>query len=91
MTPALGSRETHISYDLSGFLCDVVESWEMGSVIKGRYMQMLRELLTLRKIIQPSLEYRNPFNRVQAMVVLLRMGETALLRRLWVRHCCNQF
>ena len=56
----------------------------MGSVIKGRYMQMLRVLLPLRQVILHSLQLRNTFIRVQVMVVLLRMGEMALLRKTWV-------
>ena len=90
MTPTLGWRERHVSYVLGGLLVVVVESIEMVRVVTGLYMQMLGFLLPLRQVIQHSLQSRKPFNRVQVRLVLLRMGEMALLRRLWVGYCCNQ-
>ena len=90
MTSTPGSRERHVSYLLGGFLFVVVESIEMDRVIKVLHMQMPGFLLPLRQVIHHTLELRNPYSCVQVRLVLLRMGEMALLRRRWVVHCWNQ-
>ena len=88
----LRERERHIEYVLSDFLGVGVELWEMITVIDGLYMHMLGVLLSRRQVVHLTLQLRNPYFRAQVRVVLLRMGEPALLRGGCVfPHCCNQF
>ena len=77
----LRERERHSEYVLSFLLGVGVELWEMVTVIDGLYMQMLGVLVSLRQVFHLTLQLRNPYFRAQVRVVLLRMGETALLRR----------
>jgi hypothetical protein len=85
------SRERHIQYVLSLFLLFGGHSAPAVTVIDALHMQMLGVFLILRQVIHHTLSLGDPYSSVQVRLVLLRMGEPALLRGWVFPHCCNQF